>query len=181
VAAGSPVTIPNLASGMASLTEVEAILLTALVAAIIAAWGVYSQRVITRRLTTIQWLSELQLDQDMIKAKNVFNVLSNPGGKLSTISKAADLEQDETDHVRVVLNTYENTSIGIQFGILDYKIIRLAQKSSIVRDWTRSAPFIYKLRSELNNPAIYHEFEELARWLQDNKMPRRSYWWRLLF
>jgi hypothetical protein len=166
---------------MASLNEVEAILLGALIAAILAAWAVVTQRIVTRRLTTIQRLAEIEADRDMIEARNAFNVLSNPGGKLSTIANAHDLSQEETDHIRAVLNTYEQTSVGIQFGILDFKIVRAVQRSSLLRDWSRSAPFVYKLRAELNNPAIYHEFEELARWLQDRKMPRRFWWTRLWF
>lgn len=170
---------PELAFGMASLSEVEAILITALVAALVAAWGIVSQRIITRRLTTVQRIAETAADRDMIIARNEFNRLSDPDGKLSTCSSSGDLTSEEQDHVRAVLNDHELMSIGIQFGILDFKIICHNQKSTTLRDWQRSAPFIYKLRAELNNPALYHEFEELVRWMQDRKMPKRRWWPRL--
>lgn len=166
---------------MASLSEVEAILITALLAAILAAWGIVTQRIVTRRLTTIQRIGEASADRDMIQARNEFNKLSDPGGKLSTCVKSSDLTPEEQDFVRRVLNDHELISIGIQFGILDFKVICHNQKSTTLRDWARSAPFIYKLRAELDNQALYHEFEELVRWLQDKKMPRRHWWHRLWF
>lgn len=44
---------------MASLSEVEAILLTALVAAALALWGVITQRVVSRRSATLDYLWEI--------------------------------------------------------------------------------------------------------------------------
>lgn len=166
---------------MASLTEVEAILLTASIAALLAAWGVITQRVITRRLTTIQHLSGQGADHDMIAGRKKFNELSEPDGKLALYSKRDDLSEDETDKVRLVLNDYELRAIGVQYGIFDLNIIRMYHKGTILRDWARAAPFVYKLRTELDNPYIYYEFENLAHWLQDNRRPKRRVWTRLWF
>lgn len=52
-------TAVSAAFGMASLSEVEAILLTALVAAALALWGVITQRVVSRRSATLDYLWEI--------------------------------------------------------------------------------------------------------------------------
>jgi hypothetical protein len=119
------------------------------------------------RLTTVQLLSELSADRDLIKARADFNKLSDPaGGKLSTYTNPADLTPDDVDAVRLVLNTYEQIAIGIQFGVIDLKIIKLNSRGTILRDWQRAGSFIHKLRAELGNPNIYFEFENLALWLK---------------
>lgn len=166
---------------MASLSEVEAILITAAVAATLAAWGVVTQRLVSRRLTTIQHLTATAADSDMIEARKTFNALSEPGGKLSLYSKPSDLSDDETDDLRLVLNDYENQSVAVQFGIYDLSMIKLLSRGTIIRDWSRAAPFVYKLRAELDNPNIYYEFEMLADWVQDRRKPKRRIWTRLWF
>lgn len=105
----------NLIFGMASLSEVEAILLTAAVASVLAAWGVITQRVVAKRLKTIEHLTQQEADKDMIEARRVFNVLSATGGSLSRYSTPSDLTADESNHVRLILNDYELIAIGIQY------------------------------------------------------------------
>lgn len=130
---------------------------------------------------TIQRLAELEADRDMIEAREKFNELSGPGGKLATYAKPDDLNPQDSDAVRLVLNDFELTAIGIQHGILDFNVVKQFQKSTMLRDWARAAPFVYKLRTELDRPLIYYEFETLAHWLQENKRPKRRIWTRLWF
>lgn len=171
----------NLVFGTASLSEVEAVLITAALAGILAAWGVITQRIVARRHATTSYLSRKSADKDMIDARRTFNKVSGLTGALSTYTQPSDLSDDETQAVRLILNDYELCSISVQHGVLDLSIIKQNGKGTILRDWSRAAPFVYKLRTELDNPAIFHEFEEMARWLQDNKLPRRSAWTRLWF
>jgi hypothetical protein len=37
------------------------------------------------------------------------------------------------------------------------------------------------LRARLKNDMIYHEFEEMVKWLKDEKIPKRHWWWGKLF
>lgn len=166
---------------MASLSEVEAILITAVVAAILTAWGVVTQRVVTRRLTTIQHLSAKDADKDVIEARKKFNELSDPTGKLSTYTKPDDLSEEESNSVRLILNDYEVMAIGVENGIFDLAIIKHYGRGTILRDWARTAPFIHKLRNELDNPYVYYEFEHLAHWLQEERKPKRRIWTKLWF
>jgi hypothetical protein len=83
--------------------------------------------------------------------------------------------------MRLILNENEKLAIGIQFGILDKEFVKRAVKGTVIRDWQLSAPFVYKVRAATGRDMIYHEFEELARVLSDNRKPQRSSFWRLWF
>lgn len=163
------------------MNEVGAILITGLLAAFIAGWAVISQRIVVRRQSTIEHLSQKDADKDMIEARECYNVLSDPDGKLSTYTKPADLTTEESNKIRLILNDYELIAVGIQFGIFDLKIVKQLIRGTAVRDWARTAPYIYKLRSEVDNPLIYYEFENLVQWLQDKPNPKRRIWTRLWF
>lgn len=171
----------DLAFGMASISEVEAILVTALVAALIAIWGIITQRTVARRLATIERIAELEADRDMIKAREKFNEISAPGGKLAHSWKPEDLSAEELDAIRLVLNDFELTAIGIQHGILDFNIVKQFQKGTMLRDWARAAAFVKSLRTELNRPLIYYELETLVDWFEKDRRPKRRMWMKLWF
>ncbi len=122
-----------------------------------------------------------EADHDIIQARAIFNKLSEPSGKLARYTQASDLDSEETDMVRMVLNDYEILSIGVQAGIFDLGIIRLYMKGTVLRDWSRSAPFIMKLRTEVANDFVYYEFESLSDWLRDDRKPKRRIWTKLWF
>lgn len=166
---------------LASMNEVEAIFVTAVVAGLIAIWGIITQRVISRRAETLQYFSRVDNDQDMINARKKFVELTTDGKALMKYANPKKYDTDEASALRLVLNENERLAIAIQFGVLDREFVRRNVRGVLIRDWELSAPFVYKLRAEVDNPAIYHEFEDLARLLGDNKMPRRGYFWRLWF
>jgi hypothetical protein len=94
----------------------------------------------------------------------------------------ADKEKSvDVQSIRLVLNGFELVAIGIQFGTFDYELIRRWNKSAILTYWRHGAPFVFALRARTKNDAVYHEFEEMARWLKDNKMPRRNWWFGKFF
>ncbi|OAO02587.1 hypothetical protein A8B75_11640 [Sphingomonadales bacterium EhC05] len=166
---------------MASLGEVEAILLTATIAAILAVWGIITQRVVARRVATLNHLARVDADNDLIDARKMFIKLTNDDGAILKYADPATFDTDEATSVRLVLNEHERLAIGMQFGVLDREYIKRTWRGTLIRDFTLAAPFIYKLRQHTKNPAIYHEFEELVRSLVDKKMPKRWYWTKLWF
>lgn len=171
---------------MASLTETEAIFITAVVAAIVAIWGIITTRVVARRSATMEHFRRIGSDRDMIDARKLFIDLTGRPGGLATFAcraplASANAHATEIEAIRTVLNDYEMLAVGVQFGTFDLPIIARYYKSTIVRDWGHAAPFIYKLRADLGSSALYHEFEELAHWLQGPRMPSRKSWTRLWF
>jgi hypothetical protein len=167
--------------GMASLNEVEAIFVTAVLAAILAIWGIITQRVVARRLATLEYFSRVDNDRDMIAARLKFSQLTQEDGDLISYASPAKYDTEEAQAVRLLLNENERLAIGIQFGILDREFTTRSIRGMIIRDWELAAPFVYKLRAAVGNPALYQEFEDLARILSDHQRPKRSYFWRLWF
>ena len=163
------------------MNQIEAILATALVTAILAIWAIITQRVVSRRVATLEYISRSESDKDLIEARNKFIELTNDDGALLKYADPSKFTDDEAHKIRVALNEREQLAIAIQFGVLDSAYIKRYARGIIIRDFRLAAPFIYKIRANLNNPAIYHEFEELVRSFENNKMPSRSYWTRLWF
>lgn len=164
--------------GMASLNQVEAILLIGLASVILAGLTIWSQRTTARRTSTLNYLVRVDTDQDMIEARGTFTEVTSD---IEAVLKYAQKEKFHTkkaSRIRLILNENEKIAIGIQFGALDGRYIRRTMRGQLLSDFKLSAPYIYKLRELRGNPAIYHEFEELVRAFESNKMPVRRNWWK---
>jgi hypothetical protein len=163
------------------MTPVDATFVTAGLAALIAIWGVITQRQIASRRATLDYIVDWKSNRELIKARLEFIKLAKaPGG----LAPWADKEKEHTieaQYIGEILNRYELTSIGIQRGILDYKLYRMLRRTVTIRDWNHAHPYAVSLRNRLENPIIYHEFEEMVRWLKDDKPPRRRLWWGKFF
>jgi Domain of unknown function (DUF4760) len=167
--------------GLASLNAVEASLLCAVVAAVIAVWGVVTQRIVARRRATLDYLVRVGTDNDLIMARDKFAELTKIEGGLTKWAEPQYLGNPEVSAIRLVLNENERLAIAIQFGILDIEFVKRHMQSVLVQDWALAAPFIMAIRHQRQNDAIFHEFEDLVGKLRANKLPRRSYWWKLWF
>ncbi len=146
------------------------------IAAIIAIWGVITQRLIARRKATIDFLNDAEKDQDVIKARKKFIELTRRPGGLVDLAEPDKRGSDDAEAVRLVLNQYELISIGVQRGILDLVILKLFSRGAILTSWDKAAPFILALREKTHNPNLFYEFEQLAWWLKETKRPKRSRW-----
>ena len=63
------------------MNEVGAVFVTGAIASLIAIWGILSQRAITRRQATLDHITHLESDRDIIEARKTFVELAkNPGG-----------------------------------------------------------------------------------------------------
>lgn len=160
---------------MVPMAEVGAVFVGG-VAAAVAVWGVVSQRIIHRRRTTLEFLTKAEADADILKARKKFIELAKQGG-LAAFAAADKEDSDETQAIRLVLNEFELISIGIQRGIIDFKIYRLWNTAGTIKFWSHAAPFVLELRNRLNNQNIYREFETLVGWLNAKHTPRRGYFW----
>jgi hypothetical protein len=160
------------------MDQMWATLLVGTIGAAVAIWGVLTQRAIARRRATLDHLSRGELDGDLIAANSDFVRLAKDGG-LEIWADESKQNTKEVQSIKTVLNDQELISIGIQRGIIDYKLYRMWNRTGVIRRWTYAEPFVKKLRERSNNDALYHEFEEMARWMKGT-MPRRR-WWRGLW
>lgn len=163
------------------MNEVEAIFVAALLAGILTVWGIITQRVVARRLATLDYFARVDNDKDIIQARKLFVKVTAEGYDLMGLADPSKYDTDEAGALRLLLNENEKLAIGIQFGILDKEFVCRAVKGTIIRDWQLSAPFIYKVRAATGRDMLYHEFEELALSFADNRKPQRSSRWRLWF
>ncbi len=151
------------------------------VGTVVAVWGVISQRQIARRRATLDLLAAAEADEDIIEARNKFIDLANQDGGLAIWAEKSREAEENTQKIKLVLNEFELISIGVQRGILDFELYSRWNKSTVLKYWERAEPFIVHLRTRTKNPAYYHEFQQMAGWLEANKMPRRGRLWALFF
>jgi hypothetical protein len=135
---------------------------------------------VARSRATLDVILQSEADGDLIAARKKFVELAKASGGLARWADEAQEKSDETQTIRLVLNEFELVSIGIQRGIIDYELYKRWYRSGVIQHWKHAAPFVTALRARTGNDALYHEFEEMCRWMKDNQMPRRkiSSWWR---
>src|SRR6185312_4651118 len=104
------------------MNDVGAILVSAGVAGIIAMWGIVSQRAITRRRTTLEFISRGDADKDIIQARQKFIELARSNGGLRAHAEEECEKNEDTQKIKLVLNEFELVSIGIQRGVIDYEL-----------------------------------------------------------
>ena len=153
------------------MNEVGAVFVTGAIASLIAIWGVLSQRAITRRQATLDHITHLESDRDIIDARKRFVELAKENGGLA---KWAESDQEQTTEALAIgriLNSYELISIGIQRGIIDFELFKRWHKTSAIKYWERGAPFVMRIRERLNNDMFFHEFEEMVGWFKGEKKP----------
>ena len=146
------------------------VIITAIVAALIAFWGVISQRLISRRRATSDLVHKVNNDQAYISATNQF-ASSKELGELEMLANPGKTTCDEARKIQVILNNYESVSVGIKRGTLDYKIIKDNWRSSIIYHWENGEPFIIKMRNESGQKTLWEEFEKLYHWVKNHKKP----------
>ncbi|HEY8581043.1 MAG TPA: DUF4760 domain-containing protein [Beijerinckiaceae bacterium] len=157
------------------MTQVEATLVIGAVAALIAVWGVLTQRAIARRRATFDHIAKTEADADVIKARRKFIELAKANGGLARWAEEEHERSEEVQSIKLILNDFELIAIGIQRGIIDMEFYKRWYKSGVVRHWSHAHPFVAALRSRTRNNMLFHEFEQLAGWFDDNKAPPRKF------
>jgi Domain of unknown function (DUF4760) len=169
---------------LATITDPQAILVTGFIAAalalgtaIIAIWGVYSQRVLARRQATIEHIARLEADASAQEDIRTFITLTADGSNLAKWADAEYKGHDNTQAIIAVLNFYEIISIGIQRGIFEYELVKGWNETSIQRYWSKAHPFVVALRDRVGAQTLWQEFEKLNAWVSGTKRPMWSLWW----
>ena len=153
-----------------------AVLIPVGVGALTAVWGIVSQRTIARRRATFDYIASGERDREVIEARRKFIELTKAPGGLAPWAAEDKEKTPEAQSVRIVLNEFELIAIGIQRGIVDAELYRRWYESGVIRHWNHAEPFVKALRARTGNQAVFHEFEELAKWFRGEKNPRRRWW-----
>jgi hypothetical protein len=161
---------------LAGWWQVLAVLATAVIAAILAFWGIQSQRAIARRTLTLNHMSRVDNDADMIHARKIFIQEAKKAEGVTPWAEPGKEHSLECEAIRLVLNDFELVSVGIQLGIIDYAFYKRYNRSTVIRYWYAAAPFIYSIRRQTGSKALFHEFEELYRGFEKGRPPRRKFY-----
>lgn len=146
-----------------------------LAAVIVALWAIISQHRTAKAQATIAHLSDNSRDRDILDAKKLFLELAqNPKGMAKWAAEKHE-SSDQNQAIRLYLNSFELISLGIQRRIIDYKIFKRWNRSTVLHAWAAAAPYITELRKRTGRPLLFHEFEELARDFNDLKRPKRRF------
>ncbi len=116
----------------------------------------------------------------MLAAQKLFIKLASKDGGLA---KWADLKKEsskEAEAIRLVLNDFELISTSIQLGIMDYELYRKFCHGTVIKYWTKGAPFVHALRQRTGSTTVFCEFEALYTWVKDKKKPK-GVWRKQLF
>ena len=146
------------------------------IAAVIAVWGVVTQRVLARRRASVDHIFNILNDHDFIKARTKFLELAKSEAGLLPYADKDHPDQDGAGAITLVLNNYELMAIGIQRGILDYKLIERYARAIIIGHWDVAGPYITQLRIVRNNPKYYTELETMKNWMAKTAKPNGRFW-----
>lgn len=140
-----------------------AILLSAIIAAVIAVISIGHQREIARKQATLSLLSEREWDETALKSREQFIRERDSEDGLVSWADPKHRDTPQATAIRHVLNEYELIAIGIKESILDEELYRRWFRGTCIRDWEKSARFVYELRQRPDAPdTLFTEFEELA-------------------
>lgn len=148
-------------SDTGSGTPTWALFLSAVAIILAAAIGARWQRKIARQTLTYNTIVAQMWDKDYIEKRKIFiGTRDKDGGeKLKQLAKPDEETKQEAEAIRLILNNYELTAIGMSKGVLDEEIVRNYQKTNTLRDYERMKPYIEEVRKSF--PKAYIEYEAL--------------------
>lgn len=144
-------------------------------AVIVALWAILSQHRTAKAQATIAHLAANGRDKDILDAKQKFLELAADPQGMGKWASAKHDSSDEARAIRLYLNSFELISLGIQSRIIDYKIYKRWNRSTVLATWAASGAYVSELRKRTGRPMLFHEFEELARDFNDLKRPKRRF------
>jgi len=143
------------------MNEVHAVFITALVAAVIACWGILSQRDLAARQATLDMITASEADRELIGARMIFIRLAKESGGLAVWAEPEKEGTEEAQAIRLVLNQFELAAIGISRNILDYQLYARWCGSSAKKVWEHADPYVRLLRQRQGKNTYFGEFESL--------------------
>jgi len=126
-------------------------------------------RIVTRRRATIDILLADQTNFELLKVRAEF---ARHNGSFDPLFDRSTWFTPESFFLISICNRYELVAIGIQEGIVDERLYKKTWRTTLVRDWIRLRSGIISRRNQANHPAMFCEFETLAkRWANASEMP----------
>jgi hypothetical protein len=119
-------------------------------------------RIMVRRRATLDMLLSEQTDELLLSMRSKF-VDAEKQGNLISFAEQDKWGTPQSSFLFSILNRHDLTAVGVVEGIIDKNILYRYWRASFVRDWVRCKDCIQVRRRIRNDPALYSEFERLAR------------------
>jgi len=145
-----------------------------LFAGVIAFWGILVQRAIARRRATLEFIRHMESDSDFLKANKIFVKLIR-SENIVNYAREENIDKEEAQAIKIILNQFELASIGIQNGILDYDMFKMWCKVWVIETHNNVAAFIDELRRRTSNKNLYREFQHMKECMEKGKRMRRRH------
>jgi hypothetical protein len=130
----------------------------------------WQKRIACRRATLDILLSE-ETDPRQAAQRTEY-VRLRDAGHLAQWANPEKTASDESAIVRAILNRYELVAIGIRRSTIDEKSYKSWCRTTLVKDWIASKPFIMQLRQNAQTPTYFCEFEAVAKkWATSTERP----------
>ncbi|MGH6871514.1 MAG: DUF4760 domain-containing protein [Rhizomicrobium sp.] len=143
--------------------------------ALASIWATVTQRLIDRRRVTLEMISRIESDQDILLARRQFMQLAREND--GTLVQFARKEFEGTDayfSIATALNPYELISTGIELGVIDFPLYRRIHRSTVLAYWDHAESFILEIRKRPDNKKKFVELESMVKWLKNEKTPPRA-------
>ncbi len=136
-----------------------------LLVAVIIAWvAIKYQRDTTKKAKTIELLAK---DLEFLAGINILREVVKDKTAIEIYAAEDNKYKSEVVEIRRLLNYCEDISVGVAFNIYDFEMIKQSRKSSLIRIYSITKPFIVSLRQQNDNPSLYIEFEKFVDILND--------------
>jgi len=179
---GAAAGIAFMAYRVPRIDDAAAILLTgfvavavAVLAAAIAFYAAWDSREVARLRATLDYLSRSESDGDLIAANRTFIECTKVDHGLVKWAEPEHDSGEQAQAIRLILNDFELVAIGIQLGIMDYELYKRWARSNVLFYWRKAHPFVARVRERLDRPMLWNEFEQMARWMDENSPPVRRF------
>ncbi len=146
-----------------------AILFSAIIGAIIALRSIHDNRDIARKRATLDTILKSQSDEYF---ERIYSVFSSEIDSTSKSKKLLNAETPNDKKIRLEIENYVNycelIAISIEQKILDEIFYKEWMKSTYIRHFKKSEPYINQMRDKFDNAQLFIKFEQLAkRWDQE--------------
>lgn len=127
-----------------------------------------THRLNARRGKTLDLILHHQSDGDLVSARFEFNKIKAGTTKFVTYAEKDKADSPQFEAIRKVLNIHELTAVAVEEGVIDERVYRRWNNTTVKDDYKATRDFIERLRETRSSPNAYCEFERLAKaWSED--------------
>ena len=151
------------------------ILASSLIGGSVAVWAILSNRRVAKLKNSMDFLNNFHDDNDIDETMKKVRELGESKASARIAELAMDdINSEEAQHIRNVLNYYESMAICIHRGIYDGGIIQEAIHTTVLDMWDTCKPYVDERRIRKKKNTFYQELEALVIAWRNNPLKRKK-------